>query len=116
MVALHERFADTFKESAQQSVSFGYPIIRPLWWLDPNDSVTYSIDDQFMLGDEYMVAPVVTPGARHRDVYLTNGSWIDQQLGKLYVGPILIKDYPSGLEILPLFRKSQCNPCNVTEF
>ncbi|KAJ8390904.1 hypothetical protein AAFF_G00098240 [Aldrovandia affinis] len=38
------------------------PIYRPLWWISPNDPVTYTIDDEFLIGDEVLVAPVTEKG------------------------------------------------------
>ena len=29
-----------------------HPIYRPMWWLNPNDPATFTIDDQFLIGDE----------------------------------------------------------------
>lgn len=41
------------------------------------DEATFAIHDQFALGDDMVVAPVVERGARKRDVYLTRGTWRD---------------------------------------
>jgi len=41
------------------------------------DAETYRIQDQFAIGDDLIVAPVVTRGAVTRDVYLTSGFWVD---------------------------------------
>lgn len=51
------------------------PMCRPLWMLAPQDEQTYQIHDQFALGDNVIVAPVVHKGATRRDVYLTDGIW-----------------------------------------
>jgi alpha-glucosidase (family GH31 glycosyl hydrolase) len=61
-------------ESAAKNLT---PIARPMWWLDPDDEATYAINDQFALGDDIVVAPVVEKGARCRDVYLPTGYWRD---------------------------------------
>ena len=53
------------------------PIARPMWWLDPRDEATFTITDQFALGDDFIVAPVVERGATTRDIYLTQGLWRD---------------------------------------
>ena len=55
------------------------PICRPLWWLDPYDENTYDISDQFALGQNIVVAPVVERGAVSRDVYLpvSGSTWIE---------------------------------------
>lgn len=29
-------------------LSLGDPIIRPLWWLEPKNSITFKISDQFL--------------------------------------------------------------------
>jgi alpha-glucosidase len=43
----------------------------------PNDTLTYSIKDQFMLGPDLLVAPVITRGAVSRSVYFPEGQWIN---------------------------------------
>lgn len=53
------------------------PIARPMWWLDPADEATFTIHDQFALGQDLIVAPVVEKGAVRRNVYLTEGLWRD---------------------------------------
>ena len=53
------------------------PMARPMWWLDPRDEATFTIHDQFALGDDFIVAPVVERGAISRNVYLTRGLWRD---------------------------------------
>ena len=40
-----------------------------MWWLDPQDAAALAIDDQFLLGDEVLVAPVLEEGAVTRHVY-----------------------------------------------
>ena len=30
-----------------------------MWWLDPKDASTFAIDDQFAVGDDIIIAPVV---------------------------------------------------------
>lgn len=37
------------------------PIVRPLYYADPYDQNTFTVDDQFMLGDDLLIAPVVLP-------------------------------------------------------
>ena len=48
-----------------------------MWWLDPRDEATFTIHDQFALGDDLIVAPVVERRATTRDIYLTQGRWRD---------------------------------------
>lgn len=51
------------------------PILRPLWWHWPDDQLTFQIDDQFMIGDLYLVAPCLHQGMSSRTVYLPEGDW-----------------------------------------
>ena len=51
----------------------GAPILRPLLFEYPDDPVTYSADDEFLVGDALLVAPITRPGIEHRHVYLPAG-------------------------------------------
>ena len=62
-----------------------------------------TIKDQFMLGDEILVAPVVEKGARSRTVIFPEGKWKSEK-GKTFTGGKAIEiDVP--LERLPYFKK-----------
>jgi alpha-glucosidase len=60
-----------------QCARTGLPIMRPLFLTFQDDPATYALEDQFMLGDVLLVAPVVEPGATSRQVYLPPGLWYD---------------------------------------
>lgn len=75
---LHSDFAPTFARLAEKRVKEGSPIIRPLWYESPDDLQTYTIDDQFMLGETIIVAPILAEKQNRRSVYLPEGIWIDQ--------------------------------------
>lgn len=63
----------------------GQPIMRPLWYEFPNDKGTYLISDQYMVGSDVLVAPVVKQGMDTRGIYLPVGSeWIDWWTGEKY--------------------------------
>ena len=57
-------------EFGREAMEWSQPVIRPLWMLDPTDLVAQQIDDQFLIGNKVLVAPVVRQGAVTRDVYL----------------------------------------------
>ena len=50
------------------------PLIRPLWSIAPDDEVALAIDDQFLVGDRLLVAPVLHAGQVKRDAYLPDPS------------------------------------------
>ena len=53
----------------------GQPLNRPLWWDFPADPNAWTIDDEYMFGDEYLAAPVLEAGARSRTVYLPTAAY-----------------------------------------
>jgi len=102
---LHIEFASKIIEIAKKSITKGLPIIRPIFWLDPSDERALICDDQFLLGDEFLVAPVVTPHARKRDIYLPSGKWQNYWTGEIIKGNTLIENHPAPLDALPIFKR-----------
>ena len=65
----------------------GTPLMRPLFFEEPDNSKTYTIADEYLWGDNILVAPVVKQGAAEREVYFPKGSnWTDMNTKKKYVG------------------------------
>jgi alpha-glucosidase (family GH31 glycosyl hydrolase) len=100
---LHVDLTEDRLEAARQSVETGAPVIRPIFWVDPQDITAQKIGDEFMLGDRLLAAPVVTQGAVSRDVYLPTGKWRDYWSDTHYTGDQWLRDYPAPLDVLPLF-------------
>ncbi|KAI4825007.1 hypothetical protein KUCAC02_020712 [Chaenocephalus aceratus] len=102
VVPLIEKYADEWQMT-------GNPIYRPMWWLSPSDPVTFTIDDQFLIGDEVLVAPVLEKGAVQRDIYLPDGGfqWQDSRDAQVFDGGTFLQDYPVPLEdVAVFFRRS----------
>ncbi len=80
----------------------GLPLFRPLVLNYQADSNTFNLDDQFIVGDDLLVAPVVEHNQTSRMVYLPEGIWYDYWNGKRYAGETMIRvDAP--LEVVPMF-------------
>ena len=77
--------------------------MRPLWYEYPNDKQTYLISDEFMVGSDVLVAPVVKEGMTTRGIYLPIGAeWVDWWTGeKLESGKMHYLKMP--LDRLPVF-------------
>ena len=98
---LHKEFGKYILELAKHSAKTGEPIVRYMEYEFPHQGFESCID-QFMLGDKYLVAPVMTE-ADSRDVKLPAGKWKDD-LGNIHQGPTVLKlDVP--IERLPYFEK-----------
>lgn len=68
----------------------------------PDDANTYNLDDEFMIGDDILVAPVVKPDVTQRLVYLPKGVWYDYWTNKKYQGETTIT-VEAPLETVPMF-------------
>jgi alpha-D-xyloside xylohydrolase len=81
----------------------GIPPFRALVMDYARDPQTWTVDDQYMMGDSLLVAPVVAP-QRARSVYLPEGEWVDFWTGARYSGARRIQtEVP--LERIPLYVK-----------
>lgn len=74
---LHEKFGDYILECAKESAVSGEPILRSMEYCYPHQGFV-ECRDQFMLGDKYLVAPMVKPGYK-RSVTLPKGVWKDDK-------------------------------------
>ena len=63
------------KKTAKQAEATGLPMIRAMFLEFPQDPAAWELADQYMFGEEYLVAPVTEYGARERSVYLPAGRW-----------------------------------------
>uniref|UniRef100_A0A667WLD2 Neutral alpha-glucosidase AB n=1 Tax=Myripristis murdjan TaxID=586833 RepID=A0A667WLD2_9TELE len=57
----------------------GHPVMRPLWVEYPQDTATFAMDDQFLIGRDLLVHPVTEEGARGITAYLPGKGevWFD---------------------------------------
>src|SRR5712671_1012081 len=92
-------FLYTTLEEANQT---GVPLFRPLVLNYQDDANTYNLDDEFMIGDDLLVAPIVKPDLTSRLVFLPKGIWYDYWTNKKYEGGSMMRvDAP--LETVPMF-------------
>ena len=80
----------------------GDPILRPLWYNSPEDAETFRITDQFMIGNDVVVAPVLKKGDTQRKLYLPEGRWKEWKTGAIQAGKHWV-DVAAPLDTLPLF-------------
>lgn len=85
----------------------GAPIVQPM--VMHGSAVRFKdIDDQFMLGPNLLVAPVVEPGVEARAVLLPKGLWYNFWTGKRLDGGSggVAVTVPAPLDVLPLFVRA----------
>jgi alpha-D-xyloside xylohydrolase len=79
--------------------------MRGLFHDFPADPRCWDVADQYLFGSDILVAPVLEPGARSREVYLPGGaSWTDLGSGDVHEGgQTVVVDAP--LAVVPVFTR-----------
>ena len=81
----------------------GLPVMRALLLDYPDDPTAVGTEDEFLLGDDLLVAPVLKDGEISRPVYLPKGGWCDFWSTRCYNGPIQLPAVDAPLDRVPLF-------------
>ena len=102
VVSLRQKFAPRFVELARESARTGEPMMRNLEYCFPGMGYA-EIKDEFMMGDDLLVAPVMEKGAKSRKVVVPPGRWRADD-GQEVVGPCEI-DVAAPLSRLPHFQR-----------
>jgi alpha-D-xyloside xylohydrolase len=103
LLFLREKLKPYLRVQNRAAHERGTPPMRPLYFDFPADTAAAGLADQFMLGPDLLVAPVVERGAVARDVYLPVGAdWIEAWTGRESRGGSHLRaDAP--LERIPVF-------------
>jgi alpha-glucosidase len=74
-------------ELVKEAAETGLPVVRHPFVHYPHDPEVYGLDYQFMVGPDFMVAPVLDPGEEEVEVYLPAGRWVHLWSGRRYGSP-----------------------------
>jgi alpha-glucosidase (family GH31 glycosyl hydrolase) len=107
MAALHRRARPLIRALWRRADSTGMPPTRPLWLQFPGDTRAAGQDQEWALGPDVIVAPVVTEGATTRSVYLPAGCW--RGAGARLKGPAQ-RTVKAPLGRLPYFVRCKRSP------
>lgn len=93
---------------AYENATTGAPLARPLNFRGDSQGRKYAdIPDEYLWGDEVLVAPVMTPGTRSRKVTFPEGSqWVDWHNPTVYHRPGTTATVKAPLDRLPLFVRA----------
>ncbi|NXE27277.1 SP15 protein, partial [Ardeotis kori] len=85
----------------------GSPIFRPAWWLSPTDPAAFTVEDEFLIGDEVLLAPITEKGQTWRDIYLPGEGllWMDTNTAHVFDGGTILRNYSASLAEVPVFVK-----------
>ncbi len=101
MGALHKKYGEYIVSLARHASQTGEPIMRHMAYEFPKEGFE-KIDDQFMLGDKILVAPVLEKGKTSRNVKLPEGKW--SLFGKEIPGGKTL-EFDAPLDTLLYFEK-----------
>ena len=101
---LREAYIDAMEKILSDAERTGEPIIRSMEYMYPNCGYE-KINDQFTVGEDILVAPVIKKGDTTKKVYIPTGRWIEQNTDDVYNGPCEV-NVNAPLEILPWFKKT----------
>jgi alpha-glucosidase len=102
MAALHTERGPEILALARESARTGEPVVRPLEYAYPGRGYA-DIRDQFLLGPDILVTPVVEKGARTRRLVVPPGRWRGDD-GSLVEGPTTM-EIDAPLDRLPWYRR-----------
>lgn len=101
---LHKKYADYIMTLVEQSAVSGEPILRHMEYEYPHSGYA-TVCDQFLLGSDILVAPVVEKGQTVRPVILPEGKWIYCD-GNEYEGGQTVS-VAAPIDVLPYFTKAK---------
>jgi len=100
---LHKALEGYLFEQAHQRQA---PLMRSLWYDYPHQPDYYSIADEFLLGSDILVAPVMNEYCVARDIVLPPGQWRDAWTGTTYEQGTILQ-HPAPCPGIPLFVRAE---------
>ena len=95
---------DYIKSLFDEAAENGSPLLRTMFYEFPEDKKCWELQDQYMFGAKYLVAPIFQLNQFQREVYLPAGQWKLTSDGTVYEGGQTVTvDAP--IEYMPVFEK-----------
>lgn len=94
--------------AARETYDTGIGMNRPLYYDYPEEANAYTYEDEYMFGNDMLVAPIYEPssdGFSRRNVWLPQGEWWDVTVGKMRKGNNVFRGRYT-LDEFPVFYKS----------
>ena len=101
---LRETLRPYLWQEAQHCVKTARPMMAHLCLDWPEDPRAWSTQDEYLLGRELLVAPLVHAGEDARNVYLPQGVWEDYFTGETVEGPREVR-VTCALDRIPVYRR-----------
>jgi len=112
---MHDALRPYLMEFGKIASETAMPLMRALVLYDQDDINCRKIDDEYMLGDAFLVAPQLTYFPDSRSIYLPKGTWTDIYTGEVYKGGRYILSYDVPLEKVPVFVNADSVSVTLSE-
>jgi alpha-glucosidase len=110
MVRLRYEMIPYIYTEARKAYDSGVSLCRPMYYSSPESPEAYSFTDQYMFGENMIVAPVATPVdtasvLAEKEVWLPDGSWYEWFTGRRIDGPAVVK-HSFAIDEVPVYLKA----------
>ncbi len=99
-ISLKPYIAGLYKEASEN----GSPLMRAMFYEFPEDEKCWNLQDQYMFGDKYLVAPILHLDEFEREVYLPKGQWKLTSDGTVLEGGQTVK-VNAPIDYMPVFER-----------
>jgi len=111
MGTLHRALGPYLKELVRMNTEQGIPVMRPLFLHYEGDPQAWELKDQYLLGPDLLVAPVLVSGENERTLHLPPGHW-----KHLWSGETYSNDEIAGAGLSISGSKSEKSTCTVRAY
>ena len=102
-IAMRGYISSLFQEAHEN----GSPLLRTMFYEFPEDETCWTLQDQYMFGGKYLVAPILRLNQFSREVYLPQGCWTLTSTGEVFQGGQRVTvDAP--IDYMPVFERNGC--------
>ena len=102
---------DYIKQLYDEASENGSPLIRTMFYEFPDDKKCWELQDQYMFGSEYLVAPIFHLNEFEREVYIfRQDAGKTPRDGKVYEGGQTIRA-AAPVDSIPVFKKNGIRSC-----
>jgi len=99
-ISMHDYIKSLYEEASTN----GSPLIRTMFYEFPEDDMCWELEDQYMFGSEYLVAPILELNKFEREVYLPEGEWQLTSDNSVYTGKQTVT-VNAPIDYSPVFKK-----------
>ena len=106
---IREKLRPYIREAMDECSRSGLPVMRPLFFDFKDDMTAWKTEDEYMFGNDILVAPIIEEGATERSVYLPEGAeWTYAYTKEKYKGGQRVI-VPAPIDIIPVFYKNDAD-------